>query len=380
VLLILTVFVFHSLRFFNLEDWNVKSANTYLVVEILVIFISRWMMPAIILISGIAAFYALGKRRAGRFLQERSLRLLVPLLVGLLTHVPFQVYLWQITHKEFNGSFWQWYPGIFSDLLQLEGRFNWLGCHLWYLEVLFIFSLVCLPLFIWLRHGRGKQALAWLGSRFSAPGALYLPVLPIILLSATLDPDSGSLAGMEFGGWNLPSYLLFFLSGFAITSSQAAQESIRRIRWFSLVTGVLTFFIGSGLIFALTGGDSPFGSPVYLVWTVISSLSCWACVLGILGFGMQRLNNPAPALAYANEAVLPFYILHQPVLLVAGFFVLDWAIPDLLKWAVILAVSFALILALYEFLIRRANLLRVLFGMKPVHREAVVRRPVAHAS
>lgn len=369
VLLILTVLVFHSLRLFDLEGWNVKSATTYLGVQILVVFISRWLMPAIFLISGIAAFYALGKSRAGRFVKDRALRLLVPLLVGLFTQIPLQGYLEQISQNQYNGSFWQWYPGIFNGLYRFGGDFNWLGGHLWYLEVLFVFSLVCLPLFIWLRNGSGKRLLSWLGDRLSGPGALYLPVLLIVLLSATLDPDNGSiLTSEEFGGWNLPSHLIFFLSGFVLASSQAIQASIRKIRWVSLVAGVLAFAC-VGLAFALTGEDATFGTPYYLIWTVFSSVTGWACMLAILGFGMQRPNVRTPALDYANEAVLPFYVLHQTILFVVGFYVLNWSIPDPAKWAIILIGTFAIIMGLYEFLIRRINVLRVLFGMKLLHRE-----------
>ncbi len=360
VLLILSVLVFHSLRLFDLEGWSVKSATTYLGVQVLVVFISRWLMPAIFVISGMATFYALDKRRAGRFVKDRALRLLVPLVAGLLTHIPLQGYLAQVSQNQYSGSFWQWYPGHF------DSHFNWIGGHLWYLEVLFVFSLVCLPLFIWLRSGSGSRVLAWLGERLSAPAALFLPVLPIILLSATLDPANGSLlTSEEFGGWNLPSHLIFFLSGFVLASSPAMQASLRRIRWISLVTGVAIFFVAGGLVLALGGGEAAFGTPVYLLWTVISSVSCWACMLAILGIGMQRLNVRTPVLDYANEAVLPFYVLHQSVLFVVGFYVLNWAIPDLAKWAIILVSSFAIIMAMYEFLIRRLNVLRVLFGMKP---------------
>jgi glucan biosynthesis protein C len=76
------------------------------------------------------------------------------------------------------------------------------------------------------------------------------------------------------------------------------------------------------------------------------------------------LNYGTPFLSYANEAVLPFYILHQTVLLCVGYFVVQWAIPDLLKWVIILMVSFPIIMVLYEFLVRRYNVMRVLFGMK----------------
>ena len=371
VLLILTVLVFHSMRFFNLEGWGIKNATTYLLAEVLVIFISRWLMPVMFVISGIATFYALGTRRAGRFVKDRSLRLLVPLLVGLFTHIPLQGYLAQVSQNQYSGSFWQWYPSMFNNVAWSGSSFNWRGGHLWYLEMLFVFSLVCLPLFIWLGHASGKRVLAWLGDRLSAPGALYLPVLPILLLSATLNPENGSiLTSEEFGGWNPPSHLIFFLSGFVIASSQSMQASIRRIRWISLVTGVV-IFAGAGLILALGGGDAAFGTPLYLLWTFISSLSSWACTLAVLGFGMQRLNVRTPVLDYANEGVLPFYVLHQSILFVVGFYMLNWAIADLAKWAIILISSFAIIMALYEIVVRRINLLRFLFGMKPVRRVSV---------
>jgi glucan biosynthesis protein C len=79
---------------------------------------------------------------------------------------------------------------------------------------------------------------------------------------------------------------------------------------------------------------------------------------------MQYLTGRTPRLDYANEAVLPFYILHQTVLLAVGFFVLRWGIPDALEGATIAVISLAIILASYEYLVRRWNVMRFLFGMK----------------
>jgi peptidoglycan/LPS O-acetylase OafA/YrhL len=106
-------------------------------------------------------------------------------------------------------------------------------------------------------------------------------------------------------------------------------------------------------------------------------LASWAGILAILGFGMKHLNFSTPLLKYANEAVLPFYILHQTVLLVVGYVVLRWHIPDLLKWVVIVAVSFSLIMGIYELLVRRLNLLRFLFGMKTIKKEQLQEQPSA---
>jgi hypothetical protein len=85
-------------------------------------------------------------------------------------------------------------------------------------------------------------------------------------------------------------------------------------------------------------------------------------------------------LAYANEAVLPFYILHQSILFVVAFSVLPWASSDLAKWAIILVSTFVIIMALYELLIRRINLLRMLFGMKRPRRRQEVQKVAAASS
>jgi peptidoglycan/LPS O-acetylase OafA/YrhL len=79
---------------------------------------------------------------------------------------------------------------------------------------------------------------------------------------------------------------------------------------------------------------------------------------------MKRLNVNTPFLKYANEAVLPFYILHQTVIVTLGYFVVEWALHDLLKFIIILGVSFLIVMVLYEFLVQRINALRFLFGMK----------------
>ena len=81
---------------------------------------------------------------------------------------------------------------------------------------------------------------------------------------------------------------------------------------------------------------------------------------------MKHLNFTTPFLSYANEAVLPFYIFHQTVLLSVGYLVFQWALPAGLSWAIIATASFAIIMLLYEYLVRRHNTLRFLFGMKAI--------------
>jgi surface polysaccharide O-acyltransferase-like enzyme len=85
----------------------------------------------------------------------------------------------------------------------------------------------------------------------------------------------------------------------------------------------------------------------------------------LLSIGARYLNHNHKVLAYANEAVLPFYLFHQTVILAVGFFVIRWNLGILPKLLIVTAVSFPLTLALYELLARRLNTIRFFFGMRP---------------
>jgi hypothetical protein len=85
-----------------------------------------------------------------------------------------------------------------------------------------------------------------------------------------------------------------------------------------------------------------------------------------LGLGYRFLNFSSKFLAHANEAVLPFYILHHAVIYIVGYYVIQWDLNVGSKFILISLTSFTIIIAVYEILIKRFNLLRFLFGMKRV--------------
>ena len=344
VLAILFVFVFHSTRFFNLSDWHVKNPATYSAVEVWILFASSWMMPFVFVISGASLFYAVGKSGAGQFIKDKVLRLLVPLVVGVFTYAALQVYLERITHGQFSGSFFDFLPHYFEGIYGLGGNFAFHGMHLWYLLVLFVFSIVLLPLFLLLKSKMGSRVLAKLMDLIALPGLVYVLAL-IILLSWKLI-ERNSLLGFDKFDWNLGVYMSFFLFGFAIMASERLQQSIQRLRWISLLGAIIM------TVMLISGNPDPH-----------RDLIAWFFILTFLGFWMKHLKSNTPFLKYSNEAVLPIYILHQTVLLCVGYFVVQWAIPDLLKWLSIASISFVIVMGLYE-LVRRNNILRFLFGMK----------------
>lgn len=352
----LAVFIFHSTRFFDLGGWHVKSPLTFFSVNVFQEFMLSWMMPLMFFISGASIFYAMRKGSSNNFFTDKFLRLGVPLLVGVFTHASLQVYLERLTHGQFQGTYFQFLPhyfqGIYVDVGS-QGNFAIFGMHLWYLAILYLYITLLYPLFAWFL-GAGRHVLDRLGNFLSIPGVAYLLWLPTILLFTLTEGLPAR------GGWPLPVYILFVLVGFVFAAHPRFQATVLRLRWVSL--------IGAALLLAvhLTLMTRPATYALFdEINSVLFSFIVWCALLAFLGFGMRSLNFSTPFLKVANEAVMPFYILHQTVLLVVGYFVLQGALPPALQWLLIAAVSFALILVLYEFLVRRINLLRILFGMKP---------------
>ena len=94
---------------------------------------------------------------------------------------------------------------------------------------------------------------------------------------------------------------------------------------------------------------------------------CWTAFF--LFIGMRFLNFSNRVLEYGQEAIVPFYLVHQPVIVVISYYVVQLHAALPLKMLIVVLGSFVVSLGLYEFVIKRVGILRPLFGMKPLRRE-----------
>jgi len=363
VLAMLMVFIFHCARFFDNEGWHVKNPQTSEAVMIFVGVTVQWMMPLFFVLSGFSSYYALDCHKVGRYVVARIKRLLVPLLFGIFIVIaPVQVYLERISHGQFKGSFWQFYPHYFEGWFGFGGNFAWMGVHLWYLEVLFVYSLLLLPLFLWLKQPAGIRLLARTAAVLKVPGCIFLLAVPIAIMEFVANTGAVKptpLGVRDFGGWSLLPYIVFFILGYIVAATPQLTVTIERQRFASLVCCLIVTTAGFYL------AESGHKVPDWLV-AILRAIVAWSGLIAVLGFGRRYLNSSNRLLKYANQAVLPFYILHQTIILSVGYFVVQTTVPILVKYLIIAALSFATIMALYELLIRRINILRFLFGLKCV--------------
>ncbi len=371
VLGMMMVFLFHTNRFFDTDGWHVKSPETSEASMMFTFLAVQWMMPLFFILSGIGIYHALAHQSWPHYLASRVKRLLVPLLFGIFVIIaPLQVYLERISHNQFEGSFWSFYPHYFEGWygIQEGGNFAWMGIHLWYLEFLFVFSILTLPLFLYLRSPAGKRRVGAMTRFLSRPWAIFLLALPIGVAEfvAELPPINDTVFANEgFGGWSSLPYLTLLIIGYVLATDEGLAKAMERHRVHALAASLISFGLGYVI---LKGTEQWSALPREFLLSFIRGILCWSCLVAICGFAGRHLRFSNGFLKYANEAVLPFYILHQMVILCIGFYVIRLHIYLWLEYLIIAASSFAVIMALYELFIRRVNILRVLFGMKAIRR------------
>ncbi len=361
VLAMVGIFFFHNARFFDVfTDWHVKNATTGIGPTIIVAFLNGWIMPFFFVLAGAGSYFALRFRNSGQFAGERTMRLLIPLVFGMFIIVVPQAYFEAVSHGEQLGgyNFFQ----IYGLYLQSLPELNWF--HLWFLAYLFVFSLVALPVF--LPFGKAaKSVIARAAAILDKPWTLLpLLVISIAVIDILITP-TGFWGHRDSGGWNIVSYIFFFILGYLLFSDTRLLEIVKRLRWYFLGAGIIL----SGLLFVffvdpLAEAENYFGTASYNLAHLVRSMNSWAWMLAFIGIAARFLNSNNRFLGYAGEAVLPFYVLHQTVIISIGFYIVQWDMGVTPKYFIIAATSFIGIMAIYELLVRRINVLRFLFGMR----------------
>ncbi len=369
------IFLFHSQRPFDISSpWHIMNPTPSLGFTLFEIFVSGWIMPLFFVISGIAVYFSLAKRSASQFAVERFARLMIPfLLVGLLVILPVNVYYDAVFHGNFTGGFLSFYLGpYFTKFFPFDSDFSPTyfadsnqGVYLWYLFWLFVFSLITVNLFKLLAEERNRSRLSKLYAACNRRGGILLLAIPLIIVNiAAVPPYFVFPSG--YGGWKLPAYLVLFITAYVMASSPKFGESIEKNRVPALLLGIITsllVIVLSKVALSDTSEMERYYIPVSIVW----ALNGWCWVTAILGFGRMHLSFDYKYLKVSNELVLPFYVLHQSVIVAISFYVVGLDLIVIEKYFLIVLASFSIIITLL-YPISKINLLRFLFGMRTKNR------------
>jgi len=361
VIAILLLLFYHSGMAFVAEwGWHIKNPETSEIFQEWMYFLSRWRMALLFLISGAGTWFVLKRATAGEYVSRRFLRLFVPLVFGIFVVVPPQIYMERLTQGADFESYWKFYPTVFQFKPYPQGSFSW--HHLWFVAYLFVYSIVALPIFLFLRGKRGRNLVDWVCARLNAP-ILYCFSLPLAFVYASLI--------VRFPGpqnfvddWAMFSvYLIYFIYGFFLTLDDRFAALLELKRGTSLRLACVCYLAVTYLRW--NDLEPAWGyHPANMLFLGLVALNAWFWVLTILGYGRRYLNHNNALLVYANEAIYPFYIIHQTVIVVIVFYVVKTSDTVFLKFLFVSGASFFVTIALYHFLVRPFALTRFLFGMK----------------
>ncbi|MER5326029.1 acyltransferase family protein [Streptosporangium roseum] len=383
-LVVVGLVFFHSALVFDTrDDYYVKNAETTDVTMIIAGLGVVWAMPALFLIAGLGSWHSLRRRGSGGFAVERLLRLGVPLAFATLTIVPVPQWLRLRADPGYHESYLRFLPRFFdvrpdpADFPFVVRGEHFETGHLWFVVLLLAFSLLLAPLVRLLPRDRGRRIGDRLAAVAQRRGAVLLPAVPLAAISALLGLEEA------YAGWSRWAYLLFFLCGFVLAADERFREAMRRDAPPAAGLGLVLLLVGMPGF--LVAGDAP-GSDPFTDMTALAigartlyGAAGWCCVVAILGL-LDRRRRPATVVApsavqppagrgrrlygYLAAAVLPIYILHQPILVAVAYGVVGWSAPIAVKYVVIVAVALALTVVAYDLLVRRTRVTRFLFGMR----------------
>jgi peptidoglycan/LPS O-acetylase OafA/YrhL len=362
VLAIFGVFLFHSLHVFDLGDWHIKNSEQSTELTIVLILFSMWGLPFFFMISGTGSWFALRRRSPGQYASERFKRLAVPFVVGALLFMPMMLYF-EWSHHILTGqttlTFVEFAARPMMGLTPMW--FGTLGYHLWFLGFLFSFVLMSLPLFLWWKGPSGQRMLAWMAGLAEHRGGLLLFLIPLALIRFVLMP----LFGTEHDWADFVFQGAFFVLGFVLFSDDRFVRAIRRDWLILLAAGVggvaalfLLYFVGDPFAW-YSNPQIPEFYLVQLLWAVVAY--SWSVFM--LFVGMRFLDFTNKQLKYAQQAVLPFFLVHQPAIIVVAFFIVQWDIGIPVKVLLVVGSGLVLSIGLYELVIRRIRPVQALFGM-----------------
>lgn len=351
---------YHVAMFFVAPDWgwHIKNNVTYEWIKFPMMFLNQWRLPILFVISGMGTSCALSKRSAGEFAWERIKKLLLPLVFGMLVIVPPQVYIEKLSKGTIKGSYFSFWPSQAFIGEYPEGNLSW--HHLWFIPYLLLFSLVLIPVFIYLRSNPDCGILRVTKKICQTKWGLFWFIVPLYFIEAFIEPffeETHALVGDWFVIIN--NITLFFFGFLLISVNETFWNTVQKYRKSYLWCGSIAFSLFIAIITAFEDGYIR-----HFIEAAIYVTSFWSWILTLFGYASKYLNKPSKVLSYCNQAVYPFYILHQTITVILGYFVMHLQYNSAVKFLFMSVGTFLISWAIYEFLIRRWLLIRPLFGLQ----------------
>lgn len=355
---------YHVGMFYVTWGWHVKSIYASPAVEPLMRLVNPWRLALLFFISGVAIRFATDKADSlKRFAWSRVVRLGLPLIFGIYVWVMLQAYYEVRQSGEFTGSLTAFYP----DYIAVEQVFSTITPtwnHLWYLAYLLVYIIIAIAILPWLR--RIPNSPAWEALVKRPPAVVFILTLPFAINETWLSPIFPTTHELINDWAHHIHRSLIFLIGFFVAKDVNFWHSVERVWKFTPVLAIICWVVlQNGR--EIADGARPLMSDTSLrfFFSYISVLYAWSCILTLLGLGQRFLNRESRLLRYLTSAIFCYYVLHQTITVIAGYYLTQYELGVVLESTFVLTITMAGCVIGYE-LIRRIPKIGILFGVHKV--------------
>jgi glucan biosynthesis protein C len=256
------------------------------------------------------------------------------------------------------------YPKFIANKNLSFDPFLWIieiGIHLWYLPDLFIITVLTFPIFNRLNaKGLSESFMQKLAGRPKMLLLFSVPIIFILVILKPIFPDYTSVADFFV-------FTCFFLYGFIfIREHERLMPVINKNKNILLISGIVSSLavIGFLLVEELrTAAFDPEYNLNHLIVSVPIGLSAFSWTFYFVSLFSRKFNFNNRALAELNRSILPVYIVHQSIIVVAGFYIIRYVDSGLLEFILIILTT-VLGSALAYYFIKMFKATRFLFGLK----------------
>lgn len=346
--------------------YHVKSTHLWAGLEPLMLALNPWRLSLLFFVAGAATRFMTANTAPGALFKSRSIRLLLPLLFGMLVIVPPQSYWEVVSRNLYAGSFLDFYTEhylAFSSQFCRDGRCLLLPTwnHLWFVAYLWVYTAVLMMFAALLPSAMRRMET---GCERALLG-LWLLVLPAVVLTIyrvflfPLFPQTNALLG---DWYNHALYFSIFALGFLIARSEAVWTAI--VRWRRVALGIAAAAFAS---FILLRTKMPPGAPLHgsmqIYGRTAYGIYQWCCIVAVLGFGRHWLTRDSATRRYLTDAIFPYYTVHQTVIVGVAFALRNAGSSAAAEAIIIICSTVAICILSYE-IVKRVSWLRPLFGLK----------------
>jgi peptidoglycan/LPS O-acetylase OafA/YrhL len=325
-----------------------------------------WRLSLLFVVSGYAS-RALFVRHTGPwpFVRNRTARLLIPLLFGMAVIVPPQPWVELTTQHGFTQAFLPFWATDYFRVQKIAGLDLPTWNHLWFVVYLWVYTLLFTLLLALAPAGVRRRAQRLFDLLFGGVGALLLPMAWLMIVSGVLFPGSRETHAL-IGDWVAhASYFPMFVFGFAMAGSERVIATFARWWKPTAALAILAYLVVAGVQIAFAGyavTPRPFGT----IFSLARGVQGWMAIAALIGIAETFWNRDHRWRPMLTEAVFPFYIIHQTIIVVVAYWLLLAGLPLAADFVVLVAATVAGCWAFY-LVGRRIAWLRPLIGLR-LHR------------